>query len=156
MRSFTFGCGVRSRNDLHFVRHHKGGVESKTEFSDDVFRVGLILKLFNKFCRSWEGNLVYVFFDFIRGHTKTLIADCNGFFLFVEFYLNGEVAELSLEFPKGRKFFKLLRCIDCIGNQFPEKYLVVRIEEFLYDRKNVLRMDGDGTFFFRCHDKCRI
>ena len=76
------------------------------------------------------------------------------FFVFVEFYFNLEVPELSLELPVGGEGAQFLRSIDGVCHQFAEENLMIGIKELFDYRKYVLGGYTDGSLqFFFCHNK---
>ena len=64
--------------DVHLVCYHKCGVKAKTEVTDDLILVCLILILLNEIGRTGKCDLIDVFFHFIRGHTNTIIDELQG------------------------------------------------------------------------------
>ena len=113
------------REDLHFLGNHEGGIETKTEMTDDGFRFVLIL--IEELLSTGEGDLVDVLVHFLSRHADTTVGNGECFFLFVNRDAHAEVTQVALHFPYGRERFEFLRSIHCIGNQFTEKNLVVRV-----------------------------
>ena len=73
----------------------------------------------------------------------------EGFFLLIHINPDGQVTQFSFKFAHRSQCFQLLSGINCIGNQFPQEYLMVRVKEFLNDGENVLRGNIDFTFLHR-------
>ena len=73
---------------MYFVCHHKCGIETETEMTDDLVVICLVLVFLNKVCGTGESNLVDVLFHFISRHTKTVIDDLNGLLCRIHKYLN--------------------------------------------------------------------
>ena len=62
--ALLIGQGV----DMHFIRHHEGGVEAQSEMADDLIRVALILIFLYEVGCAGESNLVDVLLHLVRGH----------------------------------------------------------------------------------------
>ena len=112
--------------------------------SDDV--VGVVLVFLQEVVHSGEGNLVDVLVDFLFRHTDTAVADGDGSGLFVKFDANGQVAQFTLELARLGKGLHLLRGVDGVRHHLAQEDFVVRIEEFLDDRKDVFCRYSDITF----------
>ena len=77
---------VRQGVDLYAVRYHKCRVKTKTEVSDDLVLVCLILILLEEIRRAGESDLVDVFLYFFRSHTKAVIGNGDGLILRANLY----------------------------------------------------------------------
>ena len=123
--------------NFNLVGHHKCRVEPKSEMAYQVLLH--ILILVKEVVGTTEGYLVDVLVNLLLRHTDTAVAD-NQFFL-VNLHLDGKVAQLTFELAARRQGFQLLRGIYSIGNQLAQKNLVIRIKEFLNDRKDVFGLN---------------
>ena len=106
------------------------------------------LVFIEELCRARKCNLVDVFIDLFFGHSDASVPDGEGLGFFVANDLDGGVAFDRRDFSKLRQCVALLRCIDCVRYQFPQEYLVIAVQEFLDDWKNVFRLDIDVS---SCH-----
>ena len=79
--------GVAEREDLHFLSHHKGGIEAETEVTDNRFR--LVFVLIDELLRAGESYLVDVLIDLVRRHTDTAVADGQGLLVLINQHADG-------------------------------------------------------------------
>ncbi len=69
---------------MNLVRHHKRGVESKSEVTDDLVVICLVLVLLDKVCRSGKSDLVDILLNFLRCHAKSGIDKLERLFLRID------------------------------------------------------------------------
>ena len=112
--------------------------------SDDGFR--FVLVLVDELLRSGEGYLVDVLVHLLGGHTDTAVADGECLFLLVDDDLHAQVSEVALHFPYGGECLEFLRGVHRIADELAQEDFVIRIQEFLYHRKDVVRCYSDGSF----------
>ena len=123
--------------DFNLVGHHKRRIEAQSEMA---YQVLLHVFVFvQEIVGAAKGYLVDVLVNLLLGHTDAAVADYQ--LLLVDFHLDGQVAQLAFELAARRQCLKFLCGIYSIRNQFTKKYLVIRIEEFLNDRKNILGLN---------------
>jgi hypothetical protein len=104
-----------------------------------------VLVFFQKFGCTGEGDLVEVAHDFLFRHTNTAVADNELFFFRAEDDLDGGIANFAAHFAALGEYFEFGRSVNGVGNQFPQENLVVRVEEFFNNGKNILGLYGDST-----------
>ena len=64
--------------DLNIVRHHEHGIESKSEMTDNIVLVRLVLILLEKRGRTRKCDLRNIFFHLISRHAKPGISKADG------------------------------------------------------------------------------
>ena len=127
---------IRFGEDIHTVGDHEGGVETESEMTDDVS--GVVAFVFGEeVLRAGEGDLVDIAIDLLGGHTDTAVDYMDGFVVFVDLHVDGEIAEFAVGLAQTDKRFEFLCGIYCVGNQFSKENLVVRIQEFLDHGKDI-------------------
>ena len=116
---------IRERTDLNFLRHHKCGIETETEVSDDA--VGGIFIFLKKFFRPRECNLIDIFIDIRSIHSDAMIGDGKsaGFLIYGNLYIH--LAESALEFAERGKGFQFLSCVDSVGNELTQEDFMVAV-----------------------------
>ena len=79
---------IRKRINGNLVSNHKRRIKAKTEMSDNLVFVRLVLIFFQKIRSPGKSNLIDIFFDFLSCHAKAVV--CNGqcFIIRVYGYLN--------------------------------------------------------------------
>ena len=117
--------------------------------SDDI--ADLVLIFLQEFACRGECNLVYVFVDFLLGHTDTAVNDSENLLVFIKFNLHEQVAQNALEVTGRCQCLYLFRSIDSICHEFPQENLMVRIQELLDHREDIFRSDAYFTFYL-CHN----
>ena len=106
---------VRLGENLHFVGHHKGGIETKAKVSNQVLlHVFVFVKEVG--CTA-ESNLVDVFFNLFSRHAYAAVLDGERLFFAVEDHLNSQVAQLALQFASRGDGFELLCGIYGVGDE---------------------------------------
>ena len=135
------------RDQGHLRGDHEGGVEAQAKMSDDVggFGFALGLELGDELLGTREGDLVDVLVDLFGVHADAAVADGEGLFLLVDFYLDGEVTQLALELARGGQGLQLLCGVHGVTDDFAQEDLLVRIEELLDDRENVFCLYSNVT-----------
>ena len=115
--------------------------------SDNVggFGLALRLELGDELLRAREGDLVDVLVDLFGVHADAAVVHGEGLFLFVDFHLDGEVAQLPLELARGSQGFQFLRGVHGVADDFTQENLLVRIKELLDDRENVFCLYSNVT-----------
>ena len=76
---------IRQCIDRYLIGYHKCGIETKSEVTDDLILICLVLILFYEICRAGKSDLVDVFIYLFLCHTKTVINDLDRFFLWIEY-----------------------------------------------------------------------
>ena len=136
------------RDDVHLLGHHESRVEAQSEVPDDGRFGFLALVLVEEFRCAREGNLVDVLVHLFLGHTNSSVANGQRFGCFIANDLDGGGSLHSGHFAQFGQCDSLLCCIDCVRYQFPQEDLVIAVQEFLDDWKNVFRLDIDVS---SCH-----
>ena len=60
--------------------------------------------------------------------------------------LHAQVPEVALHFPYGGECLEFLRGVHRVADELAQEDFVIRIQEFLYHRKDVVRCYSDGSF----------
>jgi len=110
--------------------------------------VVFIFILLHKIFGTGESYLVDILLNLLCGHPDSGIRHCNGLLLLVYIDPDGQITQISLIITHRSQCFQLLCCINCIRYQFSQEYLMIRVEEFFNDGKNVFRSNFNLTF---CH-----
>ncbi len=110
----------------------------------------LVLVLLKELAGRGKCDLVDVPVNLLLGHADTIVNDLQRLGLLVKFDTNLEVAQLALEVTVRGDCLHLLRGVNRIRHQFPQEYLVIRIEELFDDREYVLGRHSDLSFV--CHN----
>ena len=141
LRALLIGAG----DDLHLVGHHESRIESEAEMPDD--RVVLIL--LEKLLRPRKSDLVDILVDLLGRHADSLVRHGQHALVRIELHANRQIAQLALELARRGERLELLRRVHRVGDQLAQENLLVRIEEFLNDRKDVF---GRYANFAVLHD----
>jgi hypothetical protein len=101
---------------------------------------GIVLILFQKFLGAREGQLIQVFLYLFLRHADTAVADSKRTLFFIYSDVDGKVLHGADLLAPGRQCLELCRCIHGVGDQFAQKYFLVRIQKLLNDRKDIFRL----------------
>ena len=130
------------RINMHFISHHKCRIKSKSEMTNDLVLVRLILILFNKVCGTGKSNLIDIFFYFIRCHTNTVIDKLQRLLFRINQHLNLPLVILGkCILTHHIQFFQLRDRITSVRDQLSEKNVMIRIQPLLDNRKNVFTVN---------------
>ena len=139
--------------DVYLISHHKCGIETKTEMTDDLVFVGLIFVLFQKLCSTGESDLCDVLFHLIRCHTETIIDKLHGLGLRIHNDLDLCLIIIrQLILAHHVQLFQLGDGIASVGDQLTHENIVIGIQPFFNDRKNIIAVDRQIAMFL-CHSK---
>ena len=141
----SFGGGQSVDCDL--VGHHKGGIEAKTEVTNDAALVVPFVVL-QKFFRAGESHLIDVFFHFFGSHADAIIGKADLFRFLVKRDSNTIVAFLI-----GMEHLFFGDGITAVGNHFADEDILIGIEPTLDDGHDVLCMNGNVTFLLLGHSR---
>ena len=89
------------------------------------YAVQLVFVLFQELPGRRECNLVDVLVHLLGSHSYATVRNGEGVLLVVGLDVDGGIAEFSLEFTFAGDGLEFLGCIYSVGNQFPEKNLMV-------------------------------
>ncbi len=112
--------------------------------ADDV--AGFVLVFLQEFPGRREGNLVDILVHFLLRHTDATVRDLDGLGLVVHIHADGQVAQLTLEFAGSGEGLQLLGGIHRIGHDLAQEDIMVGIQEFFDDRKDIFRCHADFSF----------
>ncbi len=115
--------------------------------ADDV--ANLVLVLLQKLSGAGERNLVDVLVHLFFRHANSVIDNLEGLGFLVQLDGDFQLAQFLLVVTAGGQRFHFLRGVHGIGHQFAEENLVVRIQELLDNRENVLGSYSNLSFV--CH-----
>ena len=113
-----------------------------------VFGIGLFLILIEKFLCAGKSNLCDILFDFFLGHADTVIGNRDRLCLSIEGDVNAGGSAVILGFTDLAQAAVLLDSIAGIGDYFTDKNILVGIEPFFDDRKQIFRINCNLTFSF--------
>ncbi len=127
---------------MHLVRHHERRIETKTEMSDDLILIGLILIFLNKVRSAGKSNLVDILLHLVRSHTDTIIDKLERLFLRIHDHLNLRLITVRQGiFTHHVQFLQLRDRITSVGDQLPEEDIMVGIQPLLDDRENIVAVN---------------
>ena len=135
---------IAEGENLHFIGYHEGAVEAQTEMADDGF--GFVFVLIDELFGAGESYLVDVAVDLIGGHAYAVVGDGERFLTLINNDAYAQVAQVAFGIADGGEGFEFLCGVYGVGNQFTEEDLVVAVEEFFDDRKDVFRGYMNITF----------
>ena len=137
-RAFFIGKGI----DLHFVRHHKCGIEAKTEMSDHIVFRRLVLILLKELGGAGESDLCDILFHFIRGHAESVIDKLHGLLFRIDDHFDLRLISFrEFIFSHHIQFLQLRDRVASVGNHLTDKDIMIRINPFLYDRKYIFAVN---------------
>ena len=105
---------------------------------DAALGVLLIAVLLDEFLRAGEGDLVDVLVHLFGRHADAVIDEPQFALALVDFNRH---AVVNLRVRVGD--FALRNCVAAVGYDFSNKNIFIRIQPFLDDRHDILRMDGN-------------
>ena len=121
--------------------------------SDDLVITALVLVLLKEICSTRKCNLVNVLINLVLCHSDTVIGYFYSLFLRVDF--NGHFSLIiiwKLIVSHHPELFELRDSVAGVTYELSVKNIVVRIQPFLYHRKNIFTRDRKTSAFF-CHKK---
>ena len=135
----------------HMVGHHKGGVEAHAELTDDVDVLPLLL--LSQVLLELEGSALsdgaQVIFQFLLGHAHTVVGHGQGTHLLVGHDGDLQVLPVHRHLIVGEGLIgQLVLRITCIGDQLPEKNLLVGVDRVDHQVQQPL---GFCLKLFLCH-----
>ena len=133
---------IREGINVYFVCNHKCRIETKTEMADNLVAFCFIFVFFNEIRCTGKSDLVDVLLNLLCCHTDTIVNNLDCLIFRADNHLNlwfEAVRQLILSHHV--KLFELCDGITSIGNQLPVKNIMVRIQPFLNNRKNILAID---------------
>ena len=139
------GCAilVGERINFYIVSHHKYGIEAKSEMTDDLILIGLILIFLQKSGSAGESDLCNILLDFSLRHTKSGINKFQCFFFGINDHLDAVFVIIRVGiFSHNLQLVQLCDGIAAVGHNFPGKDVVVRIEPFFDNWENIFTVNG--------------
>ena len=108
---------VRQCINSHLICNHECRIETKTEVTDNLVFICLVLVLLKEICRTGESNLCNILFHFICCHTDTIIdkLQCLLFRIHNDIYTE-LLTFLKLILTHHFKLLYLCHCITAIGD----------------------------------------
>ena len=91
---------VREAENLHFLAHHKCGIETETEMTDDCF--GFVFVLVQKLLRAAERNLVDELVHLFGCHSDSVVGDSKRLLILIYTHAHTRVAQIAFHFTYGR------------------------------------------------------
>ena len=144
-----------------FIRHgpgfhgdllcdHEGTVEADAELTDDVnVGVVLVLHLREEIQGSAPGDCTEVGFHFLVGHTDAVVFNDEGAGVRIPFDPDFKIAPVDVVVRIRQRFIvALVQCVRCVGDQFPQEDLLVRIDGIDHETQQSLRFRFE---LFLCH-----
>ena len=127
---------------MNLVRYHESGVESQTEMSDDLVFVCLVLIFLQELCCTGKCDLSDVFFHLVSSHTKTGINELQCLLFRIHDHFNLVLMSFrECILTHNLQFFQFGDGITSVGNHLTEKNVMVRIQPFLDNRKNIVAIN---------------
>ena len=135
--------------DVNFVGYHKYRIKTKAEMSDDLILCCFILIFIQKVSSTGKCNLRDIFLDLCSCHAKTGINKFQCFFIRVDddFYFLFVILRVFV-FAHHLKLCKLCDRVAAVGNYFTDEDVMVGIQPFFDNRKNVFTVDGKTSCSF--------
>ena len=121
--------------------------------SDDLLIICLVLVFLQEISCSGKCDLVNVLFHLICCHSQSIITDGNGFVFRTN--LNFDLAFVIFRqicLSDQGKFLPFCNCIAAVADNLSQENVMVRIQPFFDNRKNIFRINSQITLFL-CHDK---
>ena len=110
--------------------------------SADLILIGLVLVLLDEIRRTGKSDLVDILLHLVRRHTDTVINKLERLLLRVHDHLNLRLITVGQGiFPHHVQLLQLRNCITAVGDQFPEKDIMVGIQPLLDDRENIVAVN---------------
>ena len=136
----TFFIGKRI--NLNFVRNHKCRIKAQAKVTDDLIFVCLILILIQEILRTGKCDLVDILVYLFLGHTKSVIDKLHCLLFRVDNYFNLRfVSFRKLIFSHHIQLFQLCDRITSVGYEFTYKDIMIGINPFLDNRKNIFAVN---------------
>ena len=99
------------------------------------------LVFFQEIRRTWKGDLWKVALRFVMRQTNAFIPNRERFCFLVNDDFDARFANLTRYNAAFRERLQFCRGIHRIWHQFPKENLLVTVQEFLDNRKDILRLD---------------
>ena len=123
---------------MHFIRHHKCRIEAQSEVADHVILRRLVLIFLQELCCAGKCDLGNILLHLVSGHTKTIIDKLQRLFLRVDLHLDRRLIVVrKLVLTHHIQLFQLGDRVASIGNHLTDENIMIRINPFLYNWKNV-------------------
>ena len=117
--------------------------------TDDLVLCCFVFVFVQKISCSGKSDLCDVFLDLCSCHTKSVIDEFQCFFVRIDNDFNFLFVILRVfVFAHHLKLCKLCDRIAAVGNYFTDKDVMVGIQPFLDNRKNVFTVDGKTSCSF--------
>ena len=136
---------------MHLVRYHERGIEAQAEVADDLVIVGLVLILLQESGRAGEGDLVDIFLHLFGGHAKSGVDEFQGFLFRVHDHADAVLVAFRIGVLADEgQLFQLGDGVAAVGHQLTEENVVIGIQPFFNNRKNIFAVDGKTSMLI-CH-----
>ena len=130
---------IRKRINVYLVRYHKCGIKAKAEVSDNLVLIRLVLILFKKVRRPGKSDLIDIFLHLVRRHADPVINKFQRLFFRVDHYFYFRLVVIRQNtFSHHFQFFPLCNRVASVGNHFPHENVMVGIQPFFDNRKNII------------------
>ena len=128
--------------NVYLVRNHKRGIKAQSEVADDLIRIALVLVFLYEISSTGKSNLVDILIHLVRRHSQAVVDEGKRLLLRIHDNLHpGLIALGQSVLPHHIQLFQLGHGIAAVGNQFPVKNIMVGIQPFLDNRKNIFAVD---------------
>ena len=139
-----FAVGLRE--DLDVVRDHVCGIKAEAEVTDDALSARFFV-FFEEVRSTREGDLRDVFFHFLFGHTDAVVFDGQRSRLVVR-RDDDPIAFVFRSFAERDELFILRDGIRCVGDDLPQKDVLIRIQPLFDDGHHIFACDPDIALSF--------
>ena len=110
--------------------------------SDDLVFTRFIFVFLKEIRRSGKCDLVNVLFYFIFRHTKSIVHKTDRLVLSIDKYFHFLFVILRKGcLPDHLQFFEFCDGITSIADKFTDENVVIRIQPFFNNRKNIIRIN---------------
>ena len=122
---------------------------TEAEMPDDPGVFGAVLVLFQEIAGAGEGDLVDILFYLVAGHADAVVLKAQGarFLVGVDRYGEG-LAFGKLGFADAAEPLEFGDRVGAVGNQLSHEDILLGVEPFFDDGKNVLAVDGKISRLF--------
>ena len=136
---------------MHRICHHKCRIKTKSEMTDNLIVICLVLVFLNEICRTWKSDLVDILLHLVRCHAKSGINKFECFLLWID---NDMDILLDiwriLILSHHLQFFQFGDGVTAVWDQLSVKDIVVWIQPLLDNWKNIFAVDGQASALL-CH-----
>ena len=133
---------IRKSINLNFVCYHECRIESKSEVSNHLIVCCLVFIFLKELCCTGKCDLSNILLNFLSCHTKSVIDKLHCFLFWIDNYFNLRfIIFREFIFSHHVQLFQLSDRITSVGYEFTYKDIMIGINPFLDNRKNVFAVN---------------